>query len=121
MRWASNPINKYGAIRTNGYASKTESERALELRLLQQAGEITELEEQVRYPLRVAGELVCTYVADFVYKDFAGRLTVEDVKGCRTKEYIIKRKLFLALYPGVLFREVTKCDIGRTSRRRKRR
>lgn len=45
------------------------------------------------------------YVADFVYKDENGEEVVEDVKGMRTKEYIIKRKLMLWQY-GIQVREV---------------
>lgn len=36
-----------------------------------------------------------TYIADFVYTDKNGNVVVEDAKGMRTKEYIIKRKLML--------------------------
>ena len=44
-------------------------------------------------------ERPCVYVADFQYQDaHTGELTVEDTKGVRTKEYIIKRKLMLSVY-----------------------
>ena len=40
-----------------------------------------------------------TYVADFVYTDAeTGENIVEDAKGVRTKDYIIKRKLMLAVH-----------------------
>jgi hypothetical protein len=45
------------------------------------------------------------YRADFVYFDEQDRLVVEDAKGVRTKDYIIKRKLMLWLY-GIRIREV---------------
>ena len=49
-------------------------------------------------------EQECSYVADFVYmKD--GKQVVEDTKGFKTKDYIIKRKLMLHKY-GILIREV---------------
>lgn len=39
------------------------------------------------------------YVADFVYTDVeTGENIVEDTKGIRTTEYIIKRKLMLAVH-----------------------
>ena len=38
------------------------------------------------------------YIADFVYKDKDGELIVEDTKGFRTADYIIKRKLMLWVY-----------------------
>ncbi|MFX7845371.1 hypothetical protein ABTK14_24240 [Acinetobacter baumannii] len=37
-------------------------------------------------------------MADFVYKDANGNTVVEDTKGVRTKEYILKRKLMLRVY-----------------------
>ena len=43
------------------------------------------------------------YVADFVYED-NGDTVVEDTKGMRTKEYVIKRKLMLYRY-GIRIKE----------------
>ena len=44
-------------------------------------------------------EKECAYIADFVYHDArTGELVVEDTKGMKTKEYIIKRKLMLWVY-----------------------
>lgn len=46
------------------------------------------------------------YIADFVYFDKkAQRTVVEDTKGFKTKDYIIKRKLMLERY-GIRIREV---------------
>lgn len=52
---------------------------------------------------RVA-ERRCNYYADFVYMQ-DGKQIVEDAKGKRTKEYVIKRKLMLFLR-GIRIREV---------------
>lgn len=107
---------KYGnrKIVYNGqtYDSAKEFQRGLELELLQKAGEITELRRQVKFVLIPAqrnrkGKLIereCAYIADFVYVD-SGETVVEDVKGVRTKEYIIKRKLMLFRY-GIRIKEV---------------
>lgn len=86
------------------FASKREAHRYCELKLLEKEGEIINLRLQPRYPMTVNGMHVCTYVADFEY-DWAvlPRLTTEDSKGVRTKDFIIKAKLFHALYG----REVT--------------
>lgn len=55
---------------------------------------------------RVLLERPCRYVADFVYTDRAtGQTVVEDTKGVRTKEYIIKRKLMLHVH-GIRIKEV---------------
>lgn len=73
---------------------------------MERAGVITDLKRQVRYLLIPAqydkdGKLLercCNYYADFVYRDKAGKIVVEDTKGFRTQDYIIKRKLMLLNY-----------------------
>lgn len=105
------------------HASLKEANRWVELNLLQKAGKITDLQRQVKYILIPAqyerstkldkygvpkrGELLereCAYIADFVYRE-NGRVIIEDTKGCKTREYIIKRKILLAHY-GIHIREV---------------
>lgn len=82
------------------FDSKAEAERYDELRLMLLAGEINDLQLQVPFELipaqkaRSRTERACRYVADFVYTR-NGEVVVEDVKGHRTPEYIIKRKLML--------------------------
>lgn len=93
--------------------SKKEAKRLRELKLLERAGVITDLQTQVKFELippqiRSDGtaERACAYVADFVYHQDGQRI-VEDVKSCITAErpdYIIKRKLMLFVH-GVTIRE----------------
>lgn len=117
--------NKYSNIKTKTsdgieFDSKTEARRWIELKLLERAGEIEDLQRQVKYILIPAqyetieryskkGERLkdgtkliereCAYVADFVYRDKkTGNTVVEDTKGVKTKEYIIKRKLMLYVH-----------------------
>ncbi len=98
--------SKYHARKTGGYDSRKEYVRAGQLRLMQRAGLISNLREQVAYELiptqRDAGgrvaERACNYVADFVYNDRDGNTVVEDVKGVRTPAYLIKRKLMLYVH-----------------------
>ena len=49
-------------------------------------------------------EMECSYIADFVYEE-GGNQIVEDTKGMKTKDYIIKRKLMLHKH-GIRIREV---------------
>jgi predicted DNA binding CopG/RHH family protein len=79
------------------FDSQREADRWQELKLMQAAGEISELERQVRFPLRVKGQEICCYIADATYRK-DGKLVVDESKGVRTREYIIKRKLMFALY-----------------------
>ena len=97
--------NKYHNQKSGDYASRKEHRRANELRMMQRAGLISDLREQVTYLLlpsqRINGKVVerqCTYVADFVYKDSHGNTVVEDTKGVRTEVYRIKRKLMLFVH-----------------------
>lgn len=107
----SNRHNKYNARKTGAHASKKEHTRANELKLMQRAGLITNLREQVRYlliPGQKNGDRVerpCYYIADFVYEDVDGNLVVEDTKGFRTPEYVIKRKLMLSVH-GITIKEI---------------
>lgn len=111
--------SKYGNKRVGTHASKREHYRAAQLRLMERAGLISDLREQVPYELipaqyadgdgsgkRTLLERSCRYIADFVYTDRAtGHTVVEDTKGMRTKEYIIKRKLMLHVH-GIRIKEV---------------
>lgn len=113
--------NKLHAERTeDGYASKREAKRAAELRLMEQAGKIQNLREQVRYVLVPAiyetesGKLVkdwaekpkkelegqygklkilersLVYVSDFTYEQ-DGETVVEDAKGMKKSNAAIYR------------------------------
>ena len=93
------------------FDSAKEARRWSELLLLERAGAIQNLRRQVKYELipsqRIAGKVVeraCTYIADFVYEE-NGVEVVEDTKGFKTPEYIIKRKLLLWRY-GIRIKEV---------------
>ena len=93
------------------FDSQKEARRFRELCLLEKAGRITELERQVKFELipsqRIDGKVVerpCTYIADFVYLE-NGKKVIEDTKGFKTKDYIIKRKLMLERY-GIRIKEI---------------
>lgn len=107
------PYSKYHAkkIIIDGikFDSEREGRRYIELKLLLRAGEITDLKLQVPFVLipKQADERAVTYKADFVYREVkTDKIIVEDSKGFKTKEYIIKRKLFKLNYPQYEFREV---------------
>lgn len=126
MRW-----NKYGSKKTEvdgvTFDSKKEAKRYQELRILEKAGEIKNLQRQVKFLIlpeqrEVSAEIYKSgprkgqlkpgkllersieYVADFVYTQ-DGQTIVEDTKGFRTKDYIIKRKLMLWVH-GIRIREI---------------
>lgn len=107
------------------FDSRKEARRYQELLLFKRAGIITNLERQKKYILIPAQyetfprygkkgqeltpgkrliEHECSYVADFVY-DEGGKTVVEDTKGMKTKDYILKRKMLLYFY-GIKIKEV---------------
>ena len=124
--------NKYnnGKARCNQghiHDSRKEARRCNELTILEKAGEISKVRQQVKYVLIPTqrerssevykrgprkgepkeGKLLekeCCYYADFVYTK-NGREVVEDTKGMRTEVYKIKKKLMLQVY-GIRIKEV---------------
>jgi len=121
------PKNKYHARKVNicgiEFDSKKEGMRWLLLKDMERTGEISDLRRQVPFELlpaiyrdevvhlktkdKVERRLVqraVHYVADFVYtKD--GKQVVEDTKGLRLPDYILKKKMMLAL-KGIEIKEI---------------
>ena len=111
MKYHNKKIEIDGKI----FDSRKEARRYKELSLLERAGEIQDLQTQVKFILiptqREAdtigkrggvhkGKVIekeCAYIADFVYME-NGKKVVEDTKGYKTKDYIIKRKLMLYVH-----------------------
>lgn len=119
-------MNKYGnkkiTYQGEEFDSKRECYRYIDLKFLESCGAISNLRRQVKYELiptqrekstkvykkgrkkgqPIPGKVVekaVNYVADFVYIDnYDGKEVVEDAKGMRTKDYIIKRKLMLYIH-----------------------
>lgn len=107
---------KYRAVKTEidgiTFDSKKEARKYLELKNAEETGAIKNLRCQVRFPLipdlredptvtktgkLKLGKIIerkVDYIADFVY-EVGDETVVLDVKGYRTKDYIIKRKLML--------------------------
>lgn len=98
-------MNKHRNIKTTidgiTFDSKKEAGRWCQLKILERAGQIKDLQIQVPFEIipKQPGERACKYVADFTYTDCkTGEFVVEDTKGQRTKDYIIKRKLMLLVH-----------------------
>lgn len=101
------------------FDSKHEANRYRELQVLERAGQIYGLELQKKFvlvpaqyetfdrygkngkPLKDGKKCVekeVAYYADFTYITARGEYVVEDAKGVKTKDYIIKRKLMLFIH-----------------------
>ncbi len=117
MTWQQTKYrNKKITVGDETFDSMKELRRWRELKLLEKAGEITDLRRQVpfeiipdqREPDTIGprggirkGRIIerkAVYIADFVYRHQDGREVVEDCKGFRTKDYLLKRKLVLFRY-----------------------
>ena len=107
-------MSKYNAKRTEldgiTFDSKREADRYAMLKILQMAGEISDLELQPEFEL-IPGYVyegkkvrAINYRADFRYRN-RGQVVVEDVKGHKTMEYLLNKKMLLYKYPDMIFRE----------------
>lgn len=104
---------KFVNIKTEGYDSKFEAERARELNLLQKSGLISNLREKETFILQDGFTYVgydrklhkcrpITYTPDFIYNE-GSKIIVEDTKGIETEVFKLKRKLFMFRYPEYVF------------------
>ena len=123
----ANKFNAKKMVTPEGtFDSRKEHRRWCELKLLERAGKISDLQRQVTFELIPTqreespgvykagpqkglpkpGDIIeqgCRYVADFVYQQ-DGKTVVEDCKGYRTEGYKIKRKLMLWVH-GISIKE----------------
>ena len=111
--------NKYNARKTTvcgrTFDSKREAEVYLELLAQKQAGEIVRIGFQPSYTLLEGfrdnqgnKQRAITYTADFFVTYADGRNEVIEVKGVRTRDYQLRKKLFLNKMrdENIIFREV---------------
>lgn len=104
--------SKYGNVKTvvDGitFDSKKEADRYRVLKAQEEAGEISHLERQPKIPLfsganPVRGESgrQLYYKPDFRYFNATSERVIEDCKGFKTKEYLLKKAYVQAMFPGV--------------------
>lgn len=101
--------NKKQEVDGRIFDSQKEAQRYRELRLLEQGGMITNLRCQPSYelqpPFDYQGRKIraITYRADYEYAE-NGKTIVEDVKGFKTKDFILKAKMFQYRYRDIELR-----------------
>lgn len=117
VRGQNKSYNKYGnkkvIVDGHKFDSQKEASRYKELKLMERAGVIKNLELQPKFELiptiRTEHETLrkTVYKADFRYVDTKTKgVVVEDVKGFKTDVYKLKKKMLLHKYQGIDFREV---------------
>ena len=116
--------SKYRAVKTTVddkvFDSKKEAARYSQLETMQRVGLISDLKYKkadCTFLLTVNGDIVCKYIADFVYTELVitkdanemcwhkNKTIVEDVKGIKTAVYRLKKKLMKAVH-GIEIKEV---------------
>lgn len=110
--------NKFRAKRTDclhghRHDSKTEAARCNELHDEQASGVISDIVVHPKYwfwingtQLKHPGGRRIGITADWAYLDnTTGATVVEDRKGVRTRDYVLRVAIFRALYPEIEFRE----------------
>ena len=98
--------NKYFAKKTVAmglkFDSRWEAERWGQLKAMERAGVVTQLERQVKYELSINDVKICNYIADFRYlleeENGLSKLVVEDAKGILTPEFKLKKKMMKAIH-----------------------
>lgn len=110
-----NKMNKYHNVKVTydgiKFDSKRECSRYIELKILENAKIIKNLQLQVKIeivPKKNANRRTRYYIADFVYEE-NGKKIIEDVKSKITRQnqlYSLKKSIVLANYPEYEFREV---------------
>lgn len=98
--------NKYFAKKTVAmglkFDSRWEAERWGQIKSMERAGIVTNLDRQIKFPIVMNDIKICDYIADFVYdlKNEDGTIShiVEDAKGVLTPEFRLKKKMMLAVH-----------------------
>lgn len=119
VRTQSRKKNKYNARKTvmcgHTFDSKREAEIYLDLLSRKQHGEIIRIGLQPSYTLLEGftdnqgnRQKAITYTADFFVTYADGHSEVIEVKGVRTRDYVLRKKLFLHMMreTDIIFREV---------------
>ena len=119
VRTQSRKKNKYNARKTvmcgHTFDSKREAEIYLDLLSRKQAGEVLRIGLQPQYTLLEGfrdntgkKQRPITYTADFFVAYADSRNEVIEVKGVRTRDYLLRKKLFLHMMrdKNIIFREV---------------
>lgn len=101
--------NKTNCQRVGEFGSRAEARRYQELEILASVGKISNLSPHPRFRLEVNEMLIGHYTADSSYIE-DGVPIIEEVKGWKSRDYPLRKKLFIALYPHLTHREIAACS-----------
>ena len=95
----------------HSHDSCDEAEYCNKLELLCKAGHIKEYKQQVTYDLKVNGHKICGHRVDFLVTNPDDSIEVHEFKGFATQLWVLKKKLFEAVYPEIPYLVKTKKDL----------
>jgi hypothetical protein len=98
--------NKFFAKKTVAmgliFDSRWEAERWGQLKAMERAGIVTNLQRQIKFLLEINNQKICTYIADFEYdierENGIIDHVIEDAKGIQTPEFKLKKKMMKAIH-----------------------
>lgn len=92
--------SKYNAVKTKTggitYDSKFEAKKANDLAFALLAGQLKDIERQVKIELHAYGVHICDYYIDFKVTHTNNQIEYIEAKGKETPEFKIKWKMFVA-------------------------
>jgi len=112
MKATTKYFSKKTTVDNIKFASKKEANRYIELKMLLKVGKIKDLKLQPVFELQPKFKKnnkvyrAIKYIADFKYVDKEGNIIIEDTKGKKTRDYIIKKKLFEYKYRDLTITEI---------------
>lgn len=115
-RYNAVPVSRKEERTRNGivYDSKSEMQYGAILEQRLRAGEITKIERQIRFELRVNGDLICNHYVDFRITLPDGRVELHEYKGFWEDMYRFKARLLRATYlkfhPEIVYRIIVGKD-----------
>lgn len=93
-------------IHGHWHDSKLEATYCNQLEMLRRNGDIQSYEIQVKYDFVINNLIITTHKIDFEVINKYGEKELHEVKGFKTYDYTIKRRLYEALYPDIPFFEI---------------
>jgi len=74
-------------------------------------GKIKDFKIEVYYELVLDGKKVGGYIVDFEIMNNDDTISIEEYKGPETEAFLLKRNLFLALYPEIPYKVIKRPDL----------
>jgi len=88
-----------------------EAQYCHKLLIMQRGGLFKSFQYEVNFRLVVNGKFICSHRPDFLIDNHDGSQEVHEYKGYETRDWLIKKNLFEALFPDIPYFVKTKKDL----------